>query len=188
MQRVGLVSPESYERVAFNDPDGHWELFDGLLREKPGMSVTHNRVGFRLSVAILRSLDETMYEARSNAGRLRVGADRYYIPDVVVIPLALTVGLEGRPDGLEVYADPLPFVAEIWSPSTGGYDVKSKLLGYRERGDSEIWYIQPFDKTITIWRRQPDGSYLETSPAIGPIEIVSMPGVTVDLAALLDKA
>ncbi|MDQ3655742.1 MAG: Uma2 family endonuclease, partial [Chloroflexota bacterium] len=105
-----------------------------------------------------------------------------------VIPLALTAGLEGRPDGLEVYSDPLPFVAEVWSPSTGTYDAKAKLRGYQERGDAEIWFIHPFEKTITIWRRQPDGSYLETSPAIGPIEIASLPGVTVDLAALLDKA
>ncbi|MBA2754700.1 MAG: Uma2 family endonuclease [Chloroflexia bacterium] len=188
MNRVGLVSPEAYERVALNDPEGNWELFDGSLQEKPGMWRAHNYVAFELSFVLRGALDPTVYEVRSNAGRLRVSAERYYIPDVIVIPRSLTVGLAGRSDALDLYADPLPFVAEVWSPSTGPYDVKAKLRGYQERGDAEIWYIQPFDKTITIWRRQPDGSYLETSPAIGPIEIVSLPGVTVDLAALLDKA
>ncbi len=188
MQRVGLVSPESYERVALNDPDGHWELFDGVLREKPGMAYAHNYVMFELGVSLRLALDPNLYEVRSNAGRVRVAADRYYIPDVLVIPRSMTERFRDDPDALDLYSDPLPFVAEIWSPSTGPYDIRAKLQGYRERGDAEIWYIQPFDKTITIWRRQPDGSYLETSPAIGPIEIVSLPGVTVDLAALLDKA
>ena len=188
MNRVGLVSPEAYERVALNDPEGNWELFDGSLQEKPGMSRAHNYVAFELGFVLRGALDPTVYEVRSNAGRLRVTSERYYIPDVIVIPRSLTGVLAGRSDALDLYNDPLPFVAEVWSPSTGSYDFKAKLRGYQERGDAEIWYIHPFDKTITIWRRQPNGTYDEISPAIGSIEIISLPGVTVDLAALLDNA
>ncbi|MEP6871059.1 MAG: hypothetical protein ABI939_04320 [Anaerolineaceae bacterium] len=33
---------------------------------------------------------------------------------------------------------PLPFVAEVWLPSTGEYDVDEKFPQYQRRGDLEI--------------------------------------------------
>jgi Uma2 family endonuclease len=54
---------------------------------------------------------------------------------------------------LEIYDEPLPLVAEVWSPSTGGYDVLAKLPEYRRRGDTEIWLLHPYERTLTAWRR-----------------------------------
>ena len=77
-------------------------------------------------------------------------------------------------------------MVEVWSPSTGHYDFATKLQGYRERGDAEIWFIHPYERTLTAWRRQPDGSYAEETYRGGPVPVVSLPGVVIDFDALLD--
>ena len=85
-------------------------------------------------------------------------------------------------------------MAEVWSPTTGHYDVATKLEGNRERGDLEIWFIHPYERTLTAWRRQPEGSYTEELYRGGGVPVFSCPqspgvpflGVTIDLDVLLD--
>lgn len=180
------ISPTTYERVALRDPDGHWELHRGQLREKPGTSFEHNDVMVVLPYQLHAQLDRAAYRILVNAGRLRVSERNYYIPDVAVIPTSIMQSLRDRPGRLEMYADPLPLVVEIWSPSTGSYDIREKLAGYQERGDLEIWRIHPYDRTLTAWRRRPDGSYTETVYHDGAITPESLPGVVIDLVTLFD--
>ena len=52
----------------------------------------------------------------------------------------------------------------------------TKLQGYRERGDAEIWVIHPYERTLTIWRRQPDGRYAEEIYRGGVGPVASLPG------------
>jgi Uma2 family endonuclease len=85
---------------------------------------------------------------------------------------------------LESYMQPLPFVAEVWSPSTGDYDVDTKFPEYKKRGDLEIWRIHPYDRQIIAWRRQADGSYSETAYTSGEVPVASLPGVTIKLDSL----
>ena len=75
---------------------------------------------------------------------------------------------------------------EVWSPSTGEYDVNAKVPEYQRRGDLEIWRIHPFDRTLIAWRRQPDGSYIESHYAGGTVKPVALPDVTIDLDTLFD--
>ena len=81
---------------------------------------------------------------------------------------------------------PRPLVVEIWSPSTGAYDFETKLQGYGERGEAEIWFIHPYERTLTAWRQQPDGKYVEEICRGGAVPVTSLPGVVVDLDALPD--
>jgi Uma2 family endonuclease len=116
---------------------------------------------------------------RVNAGRLRRGERTYYIPDVMVIPR--NAANRSEPASIEIYDQPLPFVAEVWSPSTGDYDVDRKFPGYQARGDFEIWRLHPYEKTLTIWRRRDDGGYDESIQKCGAVHLVGLPGVLVDL-------
>jgi hypothetical protein len=75
-------------------------------------------------------------------------------------------------------------VAETWSRSTGAYDADTKIPDYRERGDEEIWRVQPYEKVVTAWRRQANGSYVETLHRHGRVLVASLPGVEVDLDTL----
>ena len=88
------------------------------------------------------------------------------------------------PATVEVYPEPLPLVVEVWPPSTGRLDVNEKLPEYQRRGDLEIWLLHPYERTLTVWRRQADGSYAETVQRGGSVRPVALPGVVIDLDAL----
>jgi len=177
--------PEAdYQRLALNDPQGVLELHRGRLRERPGMSVEHGDVMELLLERLYRQLDRGDYRLRVQHACLRISSDTYYIPDVAVIAVAMSQRLRERPSSLDAYPGPLPLVVEIWSPSTGDYDVNEKLAHYQRRGDQEIWRVHPYERTLTAWRRQPGGTYAENLFREGWVQSASLSGVTIDLAAL----
>lgn len=175
------VSDEAYRRIALGDGDRTWELYDGELVEKPSMSAEHGDVPIRLILALGTQLDREAFRLRANSGRVHHPGGSYYVPDVAVIPTALERPQRGKPGTLEVYDDPLPLVVEVWSPSTGEYDVETKIPRYRERGDLEIWRLHPYERTLTRWVRGADGGYVETVLHGGTVRPLFLPGVVIDL-------
>jgi Uma2 family endonuclease len=180
------VSEQTFLQLAIEDPEGHWELHCGHLRGKPNMTAEHNQVAWELALRLGKQLDPSHFTVRLGMGHVRRSSESYYIPDVFVVPTDLVRPLRGRRDVLEAYGAPLPLVVEVWSPSTGDFDVDAKLPEYQRRGDLEIWRIHPFDRTLTAWRRQPDGSYAEAHYTGGTIQPVGLPNATIDLDTLFD--
>ena len=178
------IVEQTFHRVALDDAEGQWELHEGRLREKPAMSYRHNYAIVYLGAQLLRQLDPARFEVRLNLGHVRHADEMYYVPDLFVLPVALVGPERDRPDVLEVYDAALPLVVEVWSPSTGGYDVDAKLPAYERRGDLEIWRLHPFERTLTARQRQPDRSYAEMVHRGGTVEPVALPGVRIDLDAL----
>ncbi len=173
LTKTDHVTETEYRRLALGNTQ--LELYRGQLREKPGMSVAHGRAMQRLLEQLLTQLDSNAYVLRTQHARLRVSADTYYVPDIAVIPAAAEEALYANPRSLDAYPAPLPLVVEVWSPSTGDYDIKEKLPGYQHRGDREIWYVHPYDKALTAWRRQADGTYEETVYREGVVTLVALP-------------
>jgi Uma2 family endonuclease len=186
MAIVNQISEQEYRELALNDPDSRWELWDGMLVEKPLMSMKHDDVSFYLGHMLASQLDRGVYRVNVNGGRTRLSPRSFYIPDVVVILAAYKLPFEDDPRAFNAFAEPLPLVVEIWSRTTGDYDIAAKLPGYRERGDAEIWFIHPYERTLTSWRRQPDGNYTEDLYRGGVISVVALPGLVIDFDALLD--
>jgi len=180
------VSEEIFKRVSLEDPDGHWELHDGCLRQKADMGVEYNQLGFLIGHFLASQLDLRHYMIRVDAGLVRPSASRFYIPDVMIIRMDEVDRLFPREGMWEVYPDPLPLVVEVWSPSTGGIDTAEKLDSYRRRGDFEIWFVHPYQRTLAAWRRQPDGTYVETVYHGGFVEPASLPEVRLNLDELFD--
>lgn len=178
------VTEKTFEAVVLEDPEGRWELYRGRLREKPPMSFAHNHVSRALVALLMRQLDPSHYQVLQNAGHVRTRRGDTFIPDVAIVPVALMKPFRERPASLEIYDDPLPFIAEIWSPSTGGYDIDTKIPAYRERGDEEIWRLHPFEQTLTIWRRQADGSYVQVLARDGTVRLHALPDVAIPLDEL----
>src|SRR5918998_6384190 len=178
------ISGETYERLALAESDRKWELRDGVLREKPGMTAAHNELAVSLGYMLLSQLDRSVYRVRIDAGRLQRPQATYFIPDVFVVPTSYVIPLLDQQDVLEVYDQPLPLVVEVWSRSTGDYDVEEKLAVYQRRGDWEIWRIHPYERTPTAWRRRPDGAYTESVYRGGIVHPESLPGVAIHLDAL----
>lgn len=184
---IGVVTYEAYEELALREPDQFWELHDGELVSKPDeiMTTAHNRVMDALAWQLHRQLDQSLYEVRLNNARTRRLSRSAYIPDVVVVPLELVRrNIEEQPARLEAYQEPLPLVVEVWSPSTGGYDVNSKEPEYQQRGDKEIWRAHPIEQTVTAWRYQSDGGYAEFRFTDGIVALPDLPGVSIDVAVL----
>ena len=181
------VSTLTYERLALEDPEGRWELYRGNLRGKPNMTMPHNSAIASLHAQLVRQVDDRIYQVRSNTGRVSRPEESYLIPDVMVVPIELLRGMAATPHELEQFAGPLPFVAEVWSASTGDYDVDTKIPEYRARGDAEIWRIQPYERTVTAWRRQEGVEYLTTIHAAGAVPLVALPGVIVDIGRMLES-
>ena len=183
MAVVHRITEQEYRELALNDQDRPWELWDGVPREKPGMSMKHDNVSFLLGHLLQSQLDRREYRVNVNGGKAR----NYFIPDVVVIPAAYQLPFEHDPLAFNAHAEPLPLVVEVRSRATGHYDFATKLAGYRERGDAEVWFIHPYERTLTAWRRQPDDSYVEEMHRGGIVPVASLRGVTIDLDTLLEE-
>jgi Uma2 family endonuclease len=178
------VTEQTFHRIMIEDPEGHWELQNGQLREKPPMSFRHNDSMVYLGRQLLMQLDPAEFRVRINAGHVRRTEHNYFIPDVFVLPVAYVGPDRDRADIWEVYDQPLPLVVEVWFPSTGLYDVETKFAEYRKRGDTEIWRLHPFERTLTVWRRRTDGRYIKSVRHGGAIDPIALPGVTIDLDQL----
>ena len=179
------VSEALYERVALEDPEGSWELVCGQLRRKPAMTAEHNDIATLLTFELQRQLPLDDYTVRMNSTRTRLPGGTNFVPDVVVVPTAFILESRGN-SGMEAYTQPLPLVAEVWSPSTGDYDVTEKLAGYRTRGDREVWLIHPQRRTLTSWVRTDSADYPEAVyPGTATVTPVAFAGVAIVLDSLL---
>jgi Uma2 family endonuclease len=177
------MSEAAYREFLLSGADGAWELHDGRLVEKPGMSWKHGTIVTRLIAMFHQQLDPAEFEVFTEL-RIRRPTATIFLPDLMVVPTSYGEAIRDLPV-LAIFSDPLPLVVEVWSPSTGNYDVDAKLPVYQQRGDHEIWRIQPYEGTLTRWQRQSDGSYQEALHREGMIWPVALPGVSIDLGALL---
>ena len=184
--RIELMTEQEYREFALGDGNGQWELVRGQLREKPWMSVEHGDVLDSLATSLRNQLDCGEYRVRTHHARTRVSSDTYYVSAIAVVSARLVRALRERPGSLDAYEEPLPLVVEIWSPSTGSYDINEKIPGYQQRGDLEIWRIHPYRRTLTAWRRHADGSYRESIYRGGIVRAESLPGVEINLDALFE--
>jgi Uma2 family endonuclease len=180
------VSDATYQQVTLEDPEGRWELVCGHLRSKPPVTTEHASVISALYLDLAQQLDRNEYLIRSNTSRTHVSSGSYCVPDLLVLPRAFERRLRERPGTFEVYDEPMPLVVEVRSRSTGNYDIEAKLLEYQRRGDLEIWRIHPYERTLTAWRRQPDGSYEQLVRRGGTVQPVALPGATIELDRLFD--
>jgi Uma2 family endonuclease len=178
-----VVSAEEYERIALAESNRGWELRDGQLVETPPMAIGHAWAQSELVYQLRSQLDPKAYWVQF-AAKAKRDDRHYYIPDVCVVPMSLVESDRSEWRKLNLSTVSLPLVVEIWSPSTGDYDVDEKLPEYRRRGEQEIWRLHPFDRTLTVWRRQADGSYVETLHRGGTVSPAAFPWVTIDLGVL----
>ena len=179
------MSEQEYREFVLSGVEGLWELHDGRLVEKPGMTWEHSGIVPLLAHYLLQQLDLDQFLVFVE-GRVRRPETTIFMPDVAVVPVSYGPGRWGRPGTLAIFSDPLPLVVEVWSASTGNYDVDTKIPVYQQRGDLEIWRIHPYDRTLTRWVRQPDGSYRETLHHGGTVTLAALPTVTIDLDRMFD--
>ena len=96
------------------------------------MTTEHNEVETELAYMLRRQLDPRC--TGSDPTRGGPEADHLLRPGCVRRSRELDRKSPGT-GALEVFEEPLPLVVEVWSKSTGDYDVEEKLVEYRRRGD-----------------------------------------------------
>ena len=178
------VSEATYLAVSLEDPSTAWELWCGELRRKPCMTMPHNTVTDKVGFLLNLALEGLPFEVRIQAGRARRGEQHYFVPDIMVIPIESWRRQRDNPRALEVYPEPLALIVEVWSASTGDYDVDEKLPEYQQRGDQEIWRLHPYERSLVAWRRRPDGGYTRHEQSTGHVVLAGIPSASIDLDRL----
>lgn len=173
------ITEGEYEQIVLAKPIERWELVAGQLREKPGNSWDHSRVVSELIYWLYPQLDPRQHLPFIGA-HVRCTKGTVFRPDVTIVPVEYGREFAGRPV-LAIFSRPLPFLVEIWAPSTGDYDVDTKIPEYQKRDDLEIWRVHPYQKTITVWCRQPNGVYVESRHDRGGISLHALPDVSLAL-------
>lgn len=173
-----------FERFVLDHPGHAWELHRGQVREKPTMSAEHGHLLDECASMLYAQIDRRLYRIRMNTGRVARSDEQRYIPDLFVVEADRVTAARRRGESLETYREPVLLVIEVWSPSTGNYDVDEKIPEYLSRGDAEVWRLHPLERSLKGWRRRPDGGYDEFVAATGIVEPVALPGVKIDLDAL----
>jgi Uma2 family endonuclease len=180
------VSIKTFEQLALEEPAEKWELADGHVRKKPAMTMKHYDLAFELAYAIRSQVSHDRFHVRCDQGRLLSGTS-YLVPDVFVVEANQADQFRGLDATLEAYSEPVPFVAEVWSRSTGQYDLAGKLDAYRQRGDQEVWLLHPYEKWIRINLRGPSGDYIESDVRSGLVRLTAIPGVVINVESLFAR-
>jgi Uma2 family endonuclease len=179
------VKVQTFEQLALEEPAEKWELFDGRVRKKPPVTMEHYDLAFELAFMIRSQISHDEFHVRCDQGRLLTPRS-YLVPDVFVVPVASTLRFRGLDAVVEAYSEPMPFVAEVWSRSTGDYDVAGKLAEYQSRGDAEIWLIHPYQRQVTAYRRTPSGEYASAA-LTGNASLSAVPNVDIDIDRLFAR-
>lgn len=145
-------TPEEVERLS----DTHqklYELVDGVLTEKPAMSMKSNRVAVRLS----RFLQNTYPEERA---QVFVEQPTYCFgsPKKMRRPDLALVWTERVPGGVtdeELFVAP-DFVVEVVSPSNTYNELLARVDEYLAAGVPLVWLADPVGRRIQVYRG--DGS------------------------------
>ncbi|MFG1944816.1 Uma2 family endonuclease [Nonomuraea sp. NPDC048826] len=135
--------------LKFPDDGNRYELFNGSLLVSPAPTPLHQRVIFRLQ-RILDDASPPELEPLSTVN-LRVSAKDFYIPDLVVVPMACTdqVGLMFSPEHVLL-------AVEIVSPSTQMRDRAFKTEAYAAAGIPVYWRVE-LDEGPVLYAYELDG-------------------------------
>jgi Uma2 family endonuclease len=152
-QAKQMTTPElrydwTYSDYARLPDDGNrYEVIDGELLVTPSPSPLHQRIVFRLAMALDR------YAQRRGLGLVIPDVDllfrtgQFLRPDLVVVPEGARAGITNR--GVETA--PL-LVVEILSPTSGAIDRVKKPARYGDFGIPEYWVLDPEERCAWVWR------------------------------------
>jgi Uma2 family endonuclease len=138
MSATQTVSLEEYLRTVYR-PDQEW--VNGELRERHLGQFDHANLQGAL-VALLRSKQKEWRVIVLPEQRLRVKADRYRIPDILIVP-------EGYDRSPIVTIPPLLCI-EILSPDDSLMELTERADDYLSMGTSQVWIFDPTKRRVYL--------------------------------------
>ena len=167
------------------------ELIDGTayVREPPSPSYSHQGIVVELCRQAANALEGKPCRVLVAPLDVRLPksteeddqVDTVVQPDVFIVSDLKKLdarGVRGAPD----------WVAEVLSPSTARHDQTIKLSAYERAGVREVWFIDPIDRKLTIYRLVAGHYGRATAVELqGRTPLTAVPGVTIDWAKVLAK-
>jgi Uma2 family endonuclease len=163
--------------------DGYkYELVEGRLRKMTPAGSLHGVVGMRLASAILTHVDhgqlgvvfaaDTGFKLASN-------------PDTVRAPDIAFAARERIPDGgiPTAYWPGAPDLAvEVLSPTDVRSEIDEKIDEYLRSGVRLVWFVNPFERRITVHRSEKRALVLEEHDSVDGGDV--LPGFSYPIARL----
>lgn len=154
---TAMPLPQTYAEVRAWPDETRWELIDGHAYAMAAPSLQHQLVVLGLATQL-----RTQFRARgcrvvpapfdvllADAGRADSQIDTVVQPDIVVVCDAAKLenrGCRGAPE----------LVIEVVSPTSETRDRVVKLALYEQHGVSQVWIVDPIDRSVTVHRRVGD--------------------------------
>ncbi|MFI5460122.1 MAG: Uma2 family endonuclease [Isosphaerales bacterium] len=171
--------------IAVHDRDGRLcELVDGVLVEK-----TMGYDESRLAVELLLFLGEYLRHndlggLAGEAGTLRLMPGLVRIPDVSFV-------VWGRMPPAGASAKPIPdlspdLAVEVLSEGNTPREMDRKLKEYFDAGARLVWYIEPRDRTVTVYTAPDQFTVLDESATLNGGDL--LPGFVLPLSELFARA
>jgi Uma2 family endonuclease len=170
---------DDLERARETSAD-RFELIEGELFVTPAPALRHQDILGNLYVPMRQAVQDPglgrVYLAPVD---VRLAEHTIVQPDLVVV-----LGDRSRILG-QLRIDGAPsLIVEIASPSTSTRDLGIKRDLYARHGVPEYWFTDTDARTMTIFSNPRDGRYHGETVATDVAVSVTIPGVSVDLAAL----
>jgi Uma2 family endonuclease len=174
-----LIKPGTEEEFyGMAEEDSDWEYLDGRLVMSPASDLHEDLFSFLMT--LLRTLLDLRGGGIVRGSRYPMRLDAKWSPE----PDLLVVRDERRhlltPRWLEGPAD---FVIEIASEGDPGFDLREKLPRYEAAGIEEIWWINPFTRTVLVKIRTVTG-YSTATMSAGRLTSTVVPGFWIDVSWL----
>jgi Uma2 family endonuclease len=142
MSATILIPVEEYLSRSY-EPDR--EYIDGLVLERNVGEHDHSRLQYLIAAILERA--EGIFGFRGfTEQRLRVGPNRYRIPDVLVMPSGYT--------RQRVIAEPPLLIIEILSPDDSVSEMLTRITDYRRLGVPNIWIVDPYQRKLLEVREE----------------------------------
>ena len=129
------------------DDGNRYEVIDGELLVTPSPSPLHQRVMFRLAMALDPFVERLGLGLVIPDVDLLFQTGQFLRPDLLVAPRDRDGGITNR--GIETA--PL-LVVEILSPTSGAIDRVKKPARYGDFGIPEYWVLDPEERCAWVWR------------------------------------
>lgn len=97
------LTEEDFEAFLLSGIEGHWELHDGVLVEKPGMTWNHQNVAFELGHQLRLQLPKGRFRIQLES-RVRRPEATVLQPDVMVIPEHYGDEFRNQPGRLAIFS------------------------------------------------------------------------------------
>lgn len=161
-------------------PDARVELINGEVIDMAPIGSRHWSVVNRLHRLLERAVgDRALVSSQSS---MRLGPHNEPQPDLALFKPRTDFYVGALPTAVDTL-----LIVEV-ADSTARYDREIKLPLYARHGVGEVWIVDLEAALLCVYR-QPEGERYRVAgetPSPGPMTLLALPGMSVDLSGLLD--